>query len=191
VGLGGVPHHDRLVRWAKTGTHIGLEVVKRRAEQVRFAVIRGRWMVERTFAWIIKNRRSVRDCEQLTAVIETLIPIAATATLIRRSSSSQTRSYKAITSYSMETAGTLDIDSELKICTSGRAEPIQKTLKRGANIRGSRLPSRRVCERNGSRASLQSHPVSEEIRLLYGGLPAFDFSQQPRRRRDVGSHQRR
>jgi hypothetical protein len=136
VGLGGVPHHDRLVRWAKTGTHIGLEVVKRRAEQVRFAVIRGRWMVERTFAWIIKNRRSVRDCEQLTAVTETLIPIAATATLIRRSSSSQTRSYKAITSYSMETAGTLDIDSELKICTSGRAEPIQKTLKRGANIRG-------------------------------------------------------
>ena len=44
--------------------------------------------------------------------------------------------YRAITSYSIETAGTLDMDSELKIWTSGRAEPIQKTLKRGANIRG-------------------------------------------------------
>jgi hypothetical protein len=44
--------------------------------------------------------------------------------------------YRAITSYSIETAGTLDMDSELKIWISGRAEPIQKTLKRGANIRG-------------------------------------------------------
>jgi hypothetical protein len=44
--------------------------------------------------------------------------------------------YRAITSYSIETAGTLDMDSELKIWTSGRADPIQKTLKRGANIRG-------------------------------------------------------
>ncbi len=74
----------RLVRWAKTRTHIGLEVVKRRAEQVGFAVIRRRWVVERTFAWIIKNRRLVRDYEQLTAVAEALITIAATATLIRR-----------------------------------------------------------------------------------------------------------
>jgi hypothetical protein len=32
--------------------------------------------------------------------------------------------YRAITSYSIETAGTLDMDSELKIWTSGRADPI-------------------------------------------------------------------
>ena len=45
--------------------------------------------------------------------------------------------YRAITSYWIETAGTLDMDSELKIWTSsGRTDPIQKTLKRGANIRG-------------------------------------------------------
>jgi Bacterial PH domain len=44
--------------------------------------------------------------------------------------------YRAITSYSIETAGTLDMDSELKIWTSGRTDPIEKTLKRGANIRG-------------------------------------------------------
>jgi hypothetical protein len=41
-------------------------------------------VLERTFAWITKNRRFVRDYEQLTAVTETLITIAATATLIRR-----------------------------------------------------------------------------------------------------------
>ena len=74
----------RLVRWAKDKTHIVLEIVKRSAEQTGFAVIRRRWVVERTFAWIGKNRRFVRDYEQLTAVAETLITIAASATLIRR-----------------------------------------------------------------------------------------------------------
>lgn len=49
-----------------------------------FAVIRRRWVVERTFAWIMKCRRLVRDYEQLTAVAEALITIAAAATLVRR-----------------------------------------------------------------------------------------------------------
>ena len=44
--------------------------------------------------------------------------------------------YRAITSFSIENAGTFDMDSELRIWVSGRPEPIQKTLKRGANIRG-------------------------------------------------------
>lgn len=44
--------------------------------------------------------------------------------------------YRAITCFSVETAGSFDFDSELKIWVSGRAEPIQKTLKRGANILG-------------------------------------------------------
>ncbi|KQO74474.1 PH domain-containing protein [Methylobacterium sp. Leaf88] len=42
--------------------------------------------------------------------------------------------YRAITSFSVETAGSFDLDSELAIWVSGRAEPIRKTLKRGANI---------------------------------------------------------
>jgi transposase len=49
-----------------------------------FEVLPRRWVVERTFAWIFKNRRLVRDYEQLTAVAETLITIAASATLLRR-----------------------------------------------------------------------------------------------------------
>ena len=53
-------------------------------DQTGFAVIRRRWVVERSFAWIVKNRRFVRDYEQLTAVAETIIMIAATVTLIRR-----------------------------------------------------------------------------------------------------------
>jgi transposase len=49
-----------------------------------FVVIRRRWVVERTFAWIMKCRRLARDYEQLASVVKTLITIAATATLLRR-----------------------------------------------------------------------------------------------------------
>jgi transposase len=49
-----------------------------------FELLPRRWVVERTFDWIFKNRRLVRDYEQLTAVAETLITIAASATLLRR-----------------------------------------------------------------------------------------------------------
>ncbi|MGI4799570.1 MAG: transposase [Janthinobacterium lividum] len=61
-----------------------LQIVRRNASTKGFEVLPRRWVVERTFAWIIKNRRFVRDYEQLTTVAETLIIIAATATLIRR-----------------------------------------------------------------------------------------------------------
>ncbi len=39
---------------------------------------------ERTFGWLIKNRRLLRDFEQRTDVAETFIRIAATATMLRR-----------------------------------------------------------------------------------------------------------
>jgi transposase len=72
------------VHWAKDKACIVVEIVKRDPATRGFEVLRRRWVVERTFAWIVKNRRFVRDYEQLTAVAETLIIIAATATLIRR-----------------------------------------------------------------------------------------------------------
>ena len=72
------------MRWAKNKAHIVVEVVKRSPAAKGFEVLRRRWVVERTFAWIVKNRRLVRDYEQLTTVAETLITVAAAATLIRR-----------------------------------------------------------------------------------------------------------
>ena len=44
--------------------------------------------------------------------------------------------YRAITAFSVENSGTFDMDSELKIWTSGRFEPIQRTLRKGADIMG-------------------------------------------------------
>jgi transposase len=74
----------RLVEWAKDKTHVTIEIVRRMPWMKGFVVIRRRWVVERTFVWIMKCRRLARDYEQLTCVAETLITIAASATLVRR-----------------------------------------------------------------------------------------------------------
>jgi hypothetical protein len=44
--------------------------------------------------------------------------------------------YRAIVRFSVETAGTFDLDSELKLWVSGASIPIQKTLKKGTDVRG-------------------------------------------------------
>lgn len=73
-----------LVQGAQDKTHVALVIVKRLPGAKGFVVIPRRWVVERTFAWIMKCRRLVRDYEQFTAVAETLITIAAIATFVRR-----------------------------------------------------------------------------------------------------------
>lgn len=42
--------------------------------------------------------------------------------------------YRSMVSFSVETAGTFDMDSELKIWISGQEQPIQKTFGKGSNI---------------------------------------------------------
>jgi transposase len=74
----------KLVAWARDKTRIAIEIVRRLPFMTGFVVLRRRWVVERTFAWIMKCRRLVRDYEQLPVVAETLVTIAAAATLIRR-----------------------------------------------------------------------------------------------------------
>lgn len=44
--------------------------------------------------------------------------------------------YRAITRFSVETAGTFDVDSELRIWVSGSDQPIQRTLGKGSDVRG-------------------------------------------------------
>ena len=42
--------------------------------------------------------------------------------------------YKSMVSFAVETAGTFDMDSELKIWISGQSAPLQKTFSKGSNI---------------------------------------------------------
>lgn len=44
--------------------------------------------------------------------------------------------YRAIVRFSVETAGTFDLDAELKVWVSGSPTPIEKTLKKGTDVRG-------------------------------------------------------
>jgi transposase len=74
----------RLVAWARDKTNVTLEIVRRMPSMKGFVVIRSRWVVERTDPSIMRCHRLARDYEQLGAVVETLITIAASATLLRR-----------------------------------------------------------------------------------------------------------
>ncbi|GGX83304.1 hypothetical protein GCM10010358_42030 [Streptomyces minutiscleroticus] len=42
--------------------------------------------------------------------------------------------YRSITHFAVETAGTFDLDAELKIWLSGNSAPIQKTFTKGVDI---------------------------------------------------------
>jgi putative transposase len=72
----------RLTRWA-AALKITIQVVARRDPHA-FEVLPRRWVVERTFAWISKHRRTVRDYERLPASHEAMILWAMTALMARR-----------------------------------------------------------------------------------------------------------
>ena len=60
-----------------------VEIV-RRSDQKGFHVLPRRWVVERTFAWMIRWRRLVRDYERRLDVSEAMIHVAMGALLLRR-----------------------------------------------------------------------------------------------------------
>ena len=49
-----------------------------------FEVIRRRWVVERTFAWITRNRRMSRDLEFLAETTETLVYVCMIRPMLKR-----------------------------------------------------------------------------------------------------------
>ncbi|MCG7360567.1 IS5 family transposase [Roseomonas sp. ACRSG] len=61
-----------------------IEVVRKLAGQQGFQVLPRRWVVERTFGWMTRWRRLVRDYEHRCDVSEAMIHIAMGALLIRR-----------------------------------------------------------------------------------------------------------
>ena len=67
---------------AKTGTW-KLEIVKR-DELHRFLVLPKRWIVERTLAWISRNRRLARDFERYAQSAAAFIRLAMIRIMLRR-----------------------------------------------------------------------------------------------------------
>jgi transposase len=60
-------YSGRLVDWASTALALTVEIVRKLAGQIGFQVLPRRWVAERTFAWINRCRRTVRDYERLPA----------------------------------------------------------------------------------------------------------------------------
>ncbi len=73
-----------LVEWVKTCWNLDLEIVVKPAEQKGFSVLPRRWVVERTFAWLGKQRRLSKDYEERPASSLAFIQVAMTALMVRR-----------------------------------------------------------------------------------------------------------
>ncbi|MBY0297435.1 MAG: IS5 family transposase [Methylobacterium sp.] len=69
---------------AATATLITIEIVRKPPGQVGFAVQPRRWVVERFFAWISRNRRLWKDPEATLASASAFLYAAAVMILVRR-----------------------------------------------------------------------------------------------------------
>ena len=78
-GYDGAP----LARYAKAAAAITVEVVKRTAPH-SFQVLRRRWVIERTFGWLMRYRRLARDYERRTDHAEAMIYWATIIIMTRR-----------------------------------------------------------------------------------------------------------
>jgi transposase len=67
---------DGLIRWAAQELGLLLEIVRRPPGVNGFQVLPRRWVAERTFGWLVRNRRLARDYERLTACSEAMIKVA-------------------------------------------------------------------------------------------------------------------
>jgi Transposase DDE domain len=65
-------------------TRFHIEVVRKADNQVGFAVIARRWVVERFFAWINRSRRLAKDFEKMTESVEAFLYAASSVILLRR-----------------------------------------------------------------------------------------------------------
>ena len=73
----------------KDATPISIDIVKKIAHQVGFQVLPRRWVVERTFAWLNRNRRLAKDFEATIDSAATFLYAASVMLLTRRLGRSQ------------------------------------------------------------------------------------------------------
>lgn len=73
----------RLVVWAKSALHLAVSIVKRSDDTKGFVLLPRRWVVERTFGWLLRYRRLVRDHERRPDHHEAMV-LWATVTIMTR-----------------------------------------------------------------------------------------------------------
>jgi putative transposase len=76
--------YEAAVGWAKQFAAWVLELVRKPEGQKGFVVLPRRWVVERTFAWLMNSRRLARDYERLTGSSEAMIQVAMIHLMLKR-----------------------------------------------------------------------------------------------------------
>jgi putative transposase len=77
-------YRGELVAWVKENLGVDMEIVLKLAGQKGFQVLPKRWVIERTNAWISRNRRLARDYERVAESSEAFIYIAMIRLGLRR-----------------------------------------------------------------------------------------------------------
>jgi putative transposase len=72
------------IDWAAQELDICLEIVQRNDDLSGFVVLPRRWVVERTFAWLGRYKRLVRDYELCPQHSESMVYLAMSHILLRR-----------------------------------------------------------------------------------------------------------
>jgi putative transposase len=73
-----------LVEWVSKELHAVLEIVLKLGDRKGFQVLPKRWVIERTNAWLTRQRRLARDYERLVETVEAFIYIAMLRLGLRR-----------------------------------------------------------------------------------------------------------
>lgn len=69
---------------ALAGQPVDLEIVKRTDKQGGFKVIRRRWVIERTFSWLRRNRRLMAHYEAIAIIAEGFAKLAMISLMLKR-----------------------------------------------------------------------------------------------------------
>jgi transposase len=80
--FGGYTGH--LTDWTTQHLGVVLDIVRRSDDASGFEVPPRRWVVERSFAWLLRGRRLVRDYERRTGISEIVILWSMTMLMSRR-----------------------------------------------------------------------------------------------------------
>jgi putative transposase len=77
-------YRGELVNWVKNELSAEMEIVLKLGDKKGFQVLPKRWVVERTNAWVTRNRRMARDYERLAETSESFIYILMIRLGLRR-----------------------------------------------------------------------------------------------------------
>ena len=77
-------YRGALIDWVKSRLGWTLEIVAKLGGQVGFQVLPKRWIVERTFAWLNRQRRLGKDYERLPETSEAFVYVAMIRLMLRR-----------------------------------------------------------------------------------------------------------